>query len=136
MQDLGRTYCFNCKKPIRRNGRKIHCSVCKEYMHLSYTFLSLTDYKHYNSSNCDWFCQPCSLSTFPFHSLDDKELLKLSYNSNTSCLCSHNITHLKLESLPLLQTTSDITLIATGSIVYLNYKILAAKNLSQFYIAT
>ena len=51
---------------------------------------------------------PTNQSTFPFHSNDDKELVKLSYNSNLSCLCSKHSVNAILEDLPLLHTTSNI----------------------------
>lgn len=51
---------------------------------------------------------PTNQSTFPFHSIDDKELVKLSYNSNLSCLCSKHRVNAILEDLPVLHTTSNI----------------------------
>jgi hypothetical protein len=108
MQDLGRIVCFNCKNQIRRNGRKLKCFICKQSSHLNCTSFSLRDYTFYISNNLEWLCQPCSFSIFPFHSIDNRELHGLSFNSNTNCLCSHNVVNSNLQELPLLQTISQI----------------------------
>ena len=66
------------------------------------------DYKYFKSSSLGWTCQTCSKSIFPFHSIEDNELVKLSFNSNLSCLCSKNTVNAILEDLPMLQTISNI----------------------------
>ena len=40
--------------------------------------------------------------------IEDNELIKLSFNSNLSCLCSKNTVNAILEDLPMLQTISNI----------------------------
>ena len=84
------------------------CSLCNLCYHFNCTSLTLADYKYFKSSSLGWTCQICSQSTFPFHSIEDNELVKLSYNSNLSCLCSKNSVNAILEDLPVLQTISNI----------------------------
>ena len=99
----GRFPCAICDKLIRSNGRKLICSLCNFCYHFNCTSLTLADYKYFKSSSLGWTCQICSQSTFPFHSIEDNELVKLSYNSNLSCLCSKNSVNAILEDLPVLQ---------------------------------
>ena len=84
------------------------CSLCNLCYHFNCTSLTLTDYKYFKSSSLGWTCQIGSQSIFPFHSVEDNELVKLSYNSNLSCLCSKNSVNAILENLPVLQTVSNI----------------------------
>ena len=84
------------------------CSLCNLCYHLNCTSITLADYKLFKSSNLGWTCQICSQSIFPFHSVEDNELIKLSYNSNLSCLCSKNSVNAMLADLPVLQTISNI----------------------------
>ena len=71
--------------------------------------LSLADYNQYiKSNNPEWICQLCTSRVFPFNSIDNREILKQSYNSNMNCLCSHKITNSNLEHLPTFQVTSEI----------------------------
>ena len=104
----GRYPCAICDKLIRSNGRKLKCSLCNFCYHFNCTSLTLADYKYFKSSSFGWTCQTCSQSTFPFHSIEDNELVKLSHNSNLSCLCSKNSVNVILEDLPVLQTMSNI----------------------------
>ena len=97
-----------CNKLIRSNGRKLECSLCNLCYHFNYTSLTLADYKYFKSSSLGWTCQTCSKSIFPFHSVGDNELVKLSFNSKLSCLCSKNTVNAILEDLPMLQTISYI----------------------------
>ena len=106
--DTGRDPCAICDKLIRSNGRKLKCSLCNFYYHFNCTSLTLPDYKYFKSSSLGWTCQTCSQSTFPFHSIEDNELVKLSYNSNLSCLCSKNSVNVILEDLPVLQAISNV----------------------------
>ena len=106
--DTGRCPCAICDKLIRSNGRKLKCSLYNLCYHLNCTCLTLADYKYFKSSTLGWTCQICCQSTFTFHSIDDKELVKLSYNSNLSWLCSKNSVNAILEDLPVLQTTPNI----------------------------
>ena len=136
--DTGRCPCAICDKLIRSNGRKLKCSLYNLCYHLNFTCLTLADYKYFKSSTLGWTCQICCQSTFTFHSIDDKELVKLSYNSNLSWLCSKNSVNAILEDLPVLQTTSNIGNIPhlsnsdpesnTPSKVNFNYEISSCSN--------
>ena len=106
--NTGRYPCAICNKLIRSNGRKLECSLCNLCYHFNCTSLTLADYKYFKSSSLGWTCQTCSKSIFPFHSIEDNELVKLSFNSNLSCLCSKNTVNAILEDLPMLQTISNI----------------------------
>ena len=64
--------------------------------------------KYIKSNNPEWICQLCISTVFPFNSIDNREILKQSYNSNMNCLCSHKITNSNLEHLPTFQVTSEI----------------------------
>ena len=136
--DTGRCPCAICDKLIRSNGRKLKCSLYNLCYHLNFTCLTLADYKYFKSSTLGWTCQICCQSTFTFHSIDDKELVKLSYNSNLSWLCSKNSVNAILEDLPVLQTTPNIGNIPhlsnsdpesnTPSKVNFNYEISSCSN--------
>ena len=86
----------------------MECSLCNLCYRFNYTSLTLADYKYFKSSSLGWTCQTCSKSIFPFHSIGDNERVKLSFNSNLSCLCSKNTVNAILEDLPMLQTISNI----------------------------
>ena len=86
----------------------MECSLCNLCYHFNCISLTLADYKYFKSSSLGWNCQTCSKSIFPFHSIEDNELVKLSFNSNLSCLCSKNTVSAILEDLPMLQTISNI----------------------------
>ena len=48
---------------------------------------------------------------FPFQNLTNAEILDLSFNSNTDCLCSAKLARAKLDSLPrfdILATVSNV----------------------------
>ena len=105
--DTGRYPCAICDKLIRSNGRKLKCTLCNFYYHFNCTSLTLADYKYFKSSSLGWTCQTCSQSTVPFHAIEDNELVKLSYNSNLSCLSSKNSVNVILEGLLVLQTISN-----------------------------
>lgn len=136
--DTGRCPCAICDKLIRSNGRKLKCSLYNLCYHLNCTCLTLADYKYFKSSTLGWTFQICCQSTFTFHSIDDKELVKLSYNSNLSWLCLKNSVNAILEDLPVLQTTSNIGNIPhlsnsdpesnTPSKVNFNYEISSCSN--------
>lgn len=86
----------------------MNCSLCNLCYHFNCTSLTLADYKYFKSSSLGLTCQIWCQSTFPFHSIDNKELVKLSNNSNLSCLCSKYSVNAILEDLPVLHTTSNI----------------------------
>ena len=114
--NTGRYPCAICNKLIRSNGRKLECSLCNLCYHFNCISLTLSDYKYFKSSSLGWTCQTCSKSIFPFHSIEDNELVKLSFNSNLSCLCSKNTVNAILEDLPMLQTISNIGNIGKQSV--------------------
>ena len=98
--------CNVCKKLIRTNSRVIQCFNCNEHFHakcISKNF-KITDYNF-------WLCFNCRQDIFPYINLTDSELLNLTFNSNTECLCSSFISKTKLDLLPkleLTETTSKI----------------------------
>jgi len=104
--------CQICQQTIRKNGKKLICSVCNISSHLKCSGLSVSDHKYYNIENNSkwmWICQHFCQSIFSFHSPSKEDLLRLSYNSNTSCKCSKNIIkYSTLRDLLLFQTISNI----------------------------
>ena len=65
--------------------------------------MSVKECNYFSRTNDLWLCLYCRYVSeiFPFTSLENHELVEqLVFNSNTECLCSVNISRLKLESFP------------------------------------
>lgn len=101
--------CPFCSLIVRDNCRAIECDCCAKWLHLKCTNMSLKAYKSLTLSNDLWLCQACRNSIFPFNNLDDSELLKFSFNSNTSCICSKNIAIANLQDMPLFDIISSLS---------------------------
>ena len=63
--------CFVCAKCVRKSQRGIFCDLCSQWVHLSCTSLSISDYKLIADSSDDWYCHKCTQNCFPFNSIDD-----------------------------------------------------------------
>lgn len=88
-------------KPVGENYRGIQCDFCFQCFHLKCNVLSVKEYNYFSRTNDLWLCLYCRSEIFPFTSLQDHELVEqLVFNSNTECLCSDNISRLKMGSLP------------------------------------
>ena len=99
--------CFECKSNFRRNSRSLICSLCNNNVHLKCTLLAVRDYKYYQINADVWICNQCRSTIFPFYNVDNEELISLSFNSNTTCLCSKKISN-NLTSLPQFDLLSTI----------------------------
>ena len=51
----------------------------------------------------------CERDIFPFQSLSDSDLIHLSFNSNTDCLCSDQISKTKLSLLPRFDNVAAVS---------------------------
>ena len=100
--------CEICLKTIRSNSKCIQCAICTCWCHLKCSPLSIKDYNHLQKINDCWICLSCRSDIFPFKDLSREELIELSYNSNTSCLCSSRISKLKLSLLPCFDVMASI----------------------------
>ena len=88
-------------KPVGENYRGIQCDFCFQCFHLKCNVLSVKEYNYFSRTNDLWLCLYCRSEIFPFTSLQNHELVEqLVFNSNTECLCSDNISRLKMGSLP------------------------------------
>lgn len=95
--------CIFYAKLIRKNSRVLQRDLCNYSYHLKCTPMSVRDY---NKLLCSWTCQGCISSSFPFHNIDNCDLIKLSFNSNTSCSCSQNTDYDRLAQLPRFEIIS------------------------------
>ena len=100
--------CPKCVKVVRDDCRAIECDLCNNWYHLRCSLLTSKIYKYYCETNDLWLCSQCRLDTFPFSNINNTELIELSFNSNTACLCSKQLSNLKLNSLPRLDILSSI----------------------------
>ena len=48
-------------------------------------------------------------TVFPFGNLSTSELTKLSFNSDTDCLCSEQISKIRLDSLPCIEVCENLS---------------------------
>ena len=84
--------CSSCSLNISRNSRAMECNFCKNWFHVTKcTNLSRRDFSYFTSGEGFWLCEHCRQETFPFHHITDVELNNLSFDSNTSCLCSKTL---------------------------------------------
>lgn len=72
------------------------------------TALYAKECKNIASEKDQWICLNCQSDIFPFHSLENEELFKLSFNSNAECLCTRKLSNQRLHSLPCLDVMSSI----------------------------
>lgn len=92
--------CTECNRNFRSNSTRIKCYTCNSHYHFKCSKLSRCDYNYFRTHENCWMCTRCCSEIFPFHQLSAKELVEMSFNSNTLCLCSKNIDMLKLDNLP------------------------------------
>ena len=69
--------CGICSRPVNRNDKAIHCSICLHWIHYKCNGLSLNDYCLLQSRNEVSYCKCCIASLFPFSSVDDSALYSL-----------------------------------------------------------
>lgn len=100
--------CPNCKRIVRDHCRAIECDFCANWFHLKCTTLSLKDYNYLTVSQELWLCKDCRNTIFPFNNLDESDLKKLSFNSNTNCNCSQNLVMEHLLELPQFEAISSL----------------------------
>ena len=95
------TLCSKCSKAVGNNCRVIQCDNCLGWHHLKCSLLTIKNYNYYSSTNDLWLCICCRSQIFPFHSLSNTDINKLSFNSNCNCLCSKSRACSRLDSLIL-----------------------------------
>ena len=88
--------------------RVIQCDIYDNWLHLKCSLLSTKQFKYLSETDDKWFCNLCLHGIFLFRDLSRCELIKLSFNSNTICLCSKRISDRLLGSLPCLETYSEL----------------------------
>jgi len=72
--------CVICDKRVISSAKSLNCSICRHWVHLSCTSLSINDF-HKLSSAVDWYCVRCLEACFPFNSIvDDLEFANCIYN--------------------------------------------------------
>lgn len=103
--------CPRCNKSVSNNSRAIECDVCLNWFHLRCSLLSVKQYNYIAATN-DLIRQQCRVDTFPFSSINDSDLVHLTFNSNTTCYCSNQICNHKLDCLPRL---AEIVNLSTNS---------------------
>lgn len=96
--------CNYCQKNIKHNCHAVECDLCLQWLHFKCSGLSLKYFNYLSNTNDLWFCQPCYCDT-----LENEELLELSFNSNTVCHCSTQLDNARLANLPHLDIVSDIS---------------------------
>ncbi|XP_048586388.1 uncharacterized protein LOC125568354 [Nematostella vectensis] len=105
---MTRVICHICSKIIRKNCRAVECDSCLQWCHFKCSKLLLKQFNHLSLTNDLWLCQPCYSEVFPFHNLNNNDLLDLVFNSNTLCHCSPFIDRVRLENLPHLDIVSSL----------------------------
>ena len=101
--------CKICSKPVRDNTRAIECDLCLTWCHFKCTSLSVKAYNSLSNTNNLWLCQHCRCEVFPFCEIDNHELLKFTFNSNTKCNCSLSIDETRLSDLSHFDIVSSIS---------------------------
>lgn len=101
--------CPYCQQQVSENSKAIECDSCFQWYHFKCSGLTIKQYNHYCSIEDLWFCLRCRNLIFPFNSITDNNLLKLTFNSNTTCCCSKKISRLRLENLSNLEVISSIS---------------------------
>ena len=66
--------CGKCNKPVFDNQNAIYCNSCFLWYHVRCSKLSLIHYHELSRSSESWTCTNCF--TFPFHNINDNEILE------------------------------------------------------------
>lgn len=127
--------CSSCSLNISRNSRAMECNFCKNWFHVTKcTNLSRRDFSYFTSGEGFWLCEHCRQETFPFHHITDVELNNLSFDSNTSCLCSKTISASRLANLPQLDLLSSINKIPSLNNLDVDQHLPDISNFSYYTI--
>lgn len=100
--------CPCCCKAVPAKCRALQCDHCNQWIHFKCSSISVKLYNHLTVSNDLWLCSECKCDIFPFMTINNLELFKLSFNSNTTCLCSNKIARNFLDTLPRLEVISKL----------------------------
>ena len=126
--------CTLCLKQTYSNCRAIKCVICLAWFHLKCSKLSRFDFNYISTHQSYWICIQCNSSIFPFFDLTTDDLLKLSFNSNSSCLCSSRIDSLKLDSLPCFDIVTSLSKIQTLNNIDIDQQLPNQTNFSYYSI--
>ena len=81
--------CSVCDKRNNRAGTGIFCRNCNSVVHKKCSRLKQAELLELKSKKVSflWECSTCMKDKFPFHSLDNMDIVSGSFNSNFSCKC-------------------------------------------------
>ena len=79
--------CSFCLRMVRDIKKSIPCAICNSLIHRQCS--RLQPWQSTNSLRIlhEWSCSICRHQIFPFSTLDEKELLTLTFNSTYNCTC-------------------------------------------------
>ena len=93
-------YCKVCQKSVRNKKKQkklIPCHSCKSLIHKKCSNIPLVDLMNFDADKFKiWECSYCVANKFPFSTINDIEIYRLSFNSLFSCECLETITAEKL----------------------------------------
>ena len=90
---LYKTRCSVCSKKVNSNQqpKSLLCTGCCSFTHRKCSNISTHSLLTSKASHLkNWFCNTCMCSRHPFQMVDNLELLKMSFNSQTHCPCQNN----------------------------------------------
>ena len=85
--------CGACNRKINQNKmhKALTCKSCLHLVHRKCSGLKLSDLnKLSNNRFRHWECRNCYSDKFPFNTITDNEVMKLSFDSNFDCSCTVN----------------------------------------------
>ena len=69
--------CSVCHKHVKKNHRKLCCSICKNYVHKSCSDLTAKEFRRKNTESF-WHCEICNNEIMlPFNHISDEREFKL-----------------------------------------------------------
>ena len=104
--DLYSKKCTVCNKEIRDSQVKksFPCTTCKSYIHRKCTGIPLSEILLGTPSQFKyWNCTTCVSDHIALTELDDRELSKLTFNSNFNCKCADHSENTSLDHCETFQ---------------------------------
>ena len=101
-------FCSVCKKRVNNIEKAVICYQCRSYIHRKCSCLSAQQTNDLSADKQQWFCIYCRNNTFPFNSIDTRDILSDKFNSNEICSC-YDATK-DLTDYECLETITDLNL--------------------------
>lgn len=98
--------CVSCSKPVKTNQRAILCDCCGNWVHLTCSKLTISDYQLLENTEEPWWCIECNKSLFPFNHYENDidfmlTILGVNYNDSYLNPNTHTISNMFINPFQL-----------------------------------